>query len=106
MRFILVSAVASALACGTYGLATAEDTSRFGPELQQEMGSLGEMKAEQEQMRDHSNSMLDQPTDMKGKKKQKKSEKAKRGALKAEKKMKVGKAKGQSKRPRRKLRIL
>jgi hypothetical protein len=93
MRFILVSAVASAVVFGTCGLAMAEESLSLGSELKQEMGSMaseakGEMQAEQEQGRDNFKSKQDQlKADMKSKKDQMKSEmKAKRDALKAEKK--------------------
>lgn len=92
MRFILVSAVASALVVGAGALAMADELTNLGSEMKQEMSSMAsgakdELKAEQEQMQDSFKDKKDRmKADMKAKREQIKSEmKAKRDALKAEK---------------------
>jgi hypothetical protein len=91
MRFILVSAVASALVIGGGPLVMADELTNLGSDMKQDMGSMaseakGDMASEHEQMKENFKAKKDQMKDeMKAKREQMKSEmKAKRDALKAE----------------------
>jgi hypothetical protein len=109
MRFILVSAVASALVLGGGSLVMADELTNLGSDMKQDMGSMasetkGAVQAEQEQMRDSFKAKKDQMKDeMKAKREQMKSEmKAKRDALKAERQEMKNAAKAKKSKAQRK----